>query len=70
MYDFNLDLKASTKGEDLICIRRGFHKRGAATEKALSPLDFNLVLGTWRIIWFADLKFIAFDKELKGQQYV
>ncbi len=39
-YDFNLDLKASTDGEDLICIGGGFHNRRAVTEKAISPFDF------------------------------
>lgn len=43
-----------------MCIGRGFHKRGAATEKTLTLFDFNLVLGTWRIIWLKDFIFILF----------
>ncbi len=66
-YDLNLDLKESSDGEGLICIGRGFHNRGAATETALSPFVFNLVLRTWRII--EDLKFLVFDKESKFNIY-
>jgi len=40
------------------------HKCVAATEKTLSNFDFNLVLGTWKILWLEDLIFLVlwYDK--------
>lgn len=56
-----------TDGEDLLCTGKGFHKPGATTEKALSPFDFNLVLGIWRIVCKVSYA-LCFDKISKGQQ--
>ena len=35
---------------------RQFHRRGAAEQKARSPMVRSLVTGTWSRNWFADLR--------------
>lgn len=43
--DFNLDLKTDKDDGSLIEMGKSFQSLGAATEKARSPLHFNLDLG-------------------------
>ncbi len=48
-----MDLKTDIEGADLIQRGRAFHKLGAATEKARSPLHFSLDFGMLNL-WFDD----------------
>ncbi len=58
-YDFNNDLKLEIVRADLILTGNTFHSFGAATEKARSPLSFNLALGIVQRCWSEDLKDLA-----------
>ncbi len=49
------DLKIPTLWAVLMCTGKLFHNLGATTEKARSPLFFNLALGTSRSTWLDDL---------------
>ncbi len=49
-----MDLKSDIEGADLIQRGRAFHKLGAATEKARSPLHFSLDFGMLNNLWFDD----------------
>ncbi len=53
--DLRNDLKIPTLWAVLMCTGKLFDKLGATTEKARSPLFFNLALGTSRSTWLGDL---------------
>ncbi len=64
-YVFNLDLKLVMEGARRQSRGNWFHRRGALTEKALSPLVFKRELGTDRRALSVDLKCLVVDKGIR-----
>ncbi len=58
-YVFNNNLKLEIVWADLMLTGNKFHSFGPATEKARSPLSFNLALGIVKSCWSEDLKDLA-----------
>lgn len=68
-YVLRLAVKAETVGASLTNSGRLFHRLGAATAKAQSPLCFSLALGTARSMQSADLRDLDGTCDVLGHAY-
>lgn len=63
------DLKLDSDETCLMYDGSSLNSFGAATENALFPLSFSLVLGTLRSIWSAHLRDVSVDNNLLSSKY-